>query len=68
VLSGTPYHDEARDVRETGDMTNVPHSKSELLGRARHEARLSLGRAAFVRDARVLPIGVARPPGAAGRV
>lgn len=41
-------------------MTTLPNprSKSELLARARQEARLSLGRAAFVRDARVLPIGV----------
>ncbi|MBV9879655.1 MAG: hypothetical protein JO180_04125 [Gemmatirosa sp.] len=37
---------------------SAPRSKTELLARARHEARLSLGRAAFVRDARVLPIGV----------
>jgi hypothetical protein len=35
-----------------------PSSKSELLARARQAARMSLGRAAFVRDARVLPIGV----------
>jgi hypothetical protein len=33
-------------------------SKSELLARARQAARISLGRATFVRDARVLPIGV----------
>jgi hypothetical protein len=37
---------------------NVPRSKRELLARARHEARVTLGRAAFVRDARVLPLGV----------
>lgn len=37
---------------------SAPRSKAELLGRARHEARRSLGRAAFVRDARVLPLGV----------
>ena len=35
-----------------------PASKSELLTRARQAARISLGRATFVRDARVLPIGV----------
>jgi hypothetical protein len=39
-------------------LTPAPRSKSELLARARQEARMSLGRAAFVRDARVLPIGV----------
>ena len=37
---------------------SVPRSKTELLARARQEARQSLGRAAFVRDARVLPLGV----------
>jgi hypothetical protein len=37
---------------------NRPASKTELLARARDAARISLGRAAFVRDARVLPIGV----------
>ena len=37
---------------------NAPRSKRELLARARQEARVSLGRAAFVRDARVLPLGV----------
>ena len=39
-------------------MLPAPRTKGELLARARQEARISLGRAAFVRDARVLPIGV----------
>lgn len=43
----------------------APRSKRELLDRARQEARFSLGRAAFVRDARVLPIGVPLALGAA---
>jgi hypothetical protein len=46
----------------------APQSKSELLARARQEARMSLGRAAFVRDARVLPIGVPLALGAAAVV
>ena len=36
----------------------APRSRAELLRRARQEARLSMGRTAFVRDARVLPIGL----------
>ena len=36
----------------------APRSRAELLHRARNEALFIRGRAAFVRDARVLPIGV----------
>ena len=43
-------------------------SKSELLARARQAARISLGRATFVRDARVLPIGVPLALGVAALV
>ena len=43
-------------------------SKSELLSRARQAARISLGRATFVRDARVLPIGVPLALGVAAMV
>ena len=36
----------------------APVSRAELIARARHEARVIRGRSAFVRDTRVLPIGV----------
>jgi hypothetical protein len=45
-----------------------PSTKSELLVRARQTARMSLGRAAFVRDARVLPIGIPIALGVAAMV
>lgn len=60
----------ATDRRLRPIMPNLPapRSKSELLARARQEARISLGRAAFVRDARVLPIGVPVALGVAAAV
>jgi hypothetical protein len=37
---------------------SVPASREQLLARARLAARVTRGRAAFVRDARLLPLGV----------
>ncbi|MDF1504906.1 hypothetical protein [Roseisolibacter sp. H3M3-2] len=38
--------------------TNAPASRAQLVARARLTARIARGRAAFVRDARLLPIGL----------
>ena len=62
------------DASSRAALTRVPAlvhpaaSKSELLSRARQAARMSLGRATFVRDARVLPIGVPLALGVAAMV
>ena len=38
--------------------TNAPASRAQLLAHARLTARMSRGRASFVRDARLLPVGL----------